>query len=338
MVRTCQTQHRQISSSSVWEPHHKLTLCENRTIQSLEINRTSSSNPMHPFTPFLASHILWVSVPPFLSPSSPYRPLIMALILIACAISLGNTDSKAWWAEQFELYVCGFGLHMNSLINLRRLTPPQGTSRVQKLKWALKRSFDPRSEIAIKDLPPFHVGDPEYIPTKADFLMQRTWTVVWTMGGLLLFRNHSLGLYLADFQSPKHQIVRRLTDVSAREWLVLLQTAFTGWFMPYAFLTAAHSIVSVFAVACGDAPANWRPLFGRIQEAYTLQRFFGWVFPHVLLSIHTRSQLTKPSIDGPLECFGTDSCGKHSPAMRVFSFMTSSACPVGLRFLDTPSF
>lgn len=231
---------------------------------------------MHPFIPFIVSHI-FMSITPFLSPSSFYRPLIVALALISCAISLNSIDPQAWWSEQFALYVCGFGLYTNYLINLRKLVPPPNQSRVQTLTWAFQHFFDSRSGIAIKDLPPFHIGDGQYVPPKATFLMQRTWTLAWTVAGFLFCSRHSLVLHLEDFQSPKDQIIRRLTDVSSREWMILLYTAFTGWFMPYCFLTAVHSFSSVVAVACGDVPGNWRPLFGDIREAYTVQRFFGWV-------------------------------------------------------------
>lgn len=231
---------------------------------------------MHPFIPLLASHLLFLIVP-FLPVSSFYRPLIVIIILSNCAMSLGSIDPELWWSEEFALYVCGVGLYSNYLVNICKLTAPPKQSRIQTLTWGLQRCFDPRFGIAIEHLPSFRVGDARFVPRRARFLMQRIWTLAWTVGGYLLFRRHRLDLYLDDFQSPKDQIIRRLAHVSAREWMVLFQMAFLGWFMPYCVLTASHSLASVVAVACGDEPRNWRPLFGDIREAYSVQRFFGWV-------------------------------------------------------------
>lgn len=231
---------------------------------------------MLPIIPFLAFHVL---APPtvFLPASSPYRPLVVIIILINCALALRSIDPETWGREHFALYVCGFGLHSNYMINIRKVKAPPGKSKLQALRWALQCCFSPRTGIAVEDLPSFHVGDPQYVPSAAQFLIQRTWTLAWTMGGYVLFHRHPLVYYVEDFQSPKNQIVRRLGDINLREWMILLHTAFTGWFEPYCILTAVHSFSSVVAVACGDAPRNWRPLFGDIREAYTVQRFFGYV-------------------------------------------------------------
>lgn len=229
---------------------------------------------MHPIVPILVSHVL-ASTTVFLPASSSHRPLVVIIILINCAISLGSLNRQTWRSDQFALYVCGFGLYSNYLINIRKITAPPDKGRVQALWWALQHCFNPRTGIAIEDLPSFRVGDPRYAPPTAIFLVQRIWTLAWTVGGYLFFRRNPLVYHLEDFQSPKDQIIRRLADVSLREWMILLHTAFTAWFMPYCVLTAVHSFISVVAVACGDTPRNWRPLFGDIREAYTVQRFFG---------------------------------------------------------------
>lgn len=231
---------------------------------------------MHPIIPLLASHIIAPTAALF-PPSSSLRPLMVIIILINCAISLGSIDPNTWGSEQLALYVCGFGLYSNYLVNIRKLTPPPDSSRVQAFWWALQHCFNPRIGIAIEDLPSFRIGDPQYVPSTATFLVQRIWTFAWTVGGYLLLRRQHFVYYLQDFQSPKDRLVRRLADVSLREWMILLYAAFTGWFRPYCIITAVHSFSSVLAVACGDAPRNWRPLFGDIREAYSVQRFFGCV-------------------------------------------------------------
>lgn len=231
---------------------------------------------MHPTILVLASHVLAPTA--FSLPaSSSYRPLAVIIILTNCAISLSRIDPRTWGSEEFALYVCGFGLYSNYLINIRKVTAPPDKSRVQALRWALQHCFNPRMGIGIEDLPSFRAGDPRYVPSRARFLVQRIWTLAWTVGGYLIFHRHWLVYYVQDFQSPKDQIARRLLDVSLREWMILLHTTFSGWFTPYCIFTAVHSFISVVAVACGDTPRNWRPLFGDVREAYTVQRFFGLV-------------------------------------------------------------
>lgn len=238
---------------------------------------------MHPFVPVLVSHLLLISTIPFLSPSSSYRPFIVLLVLINCAVSLRCIDPQAWWSDYFAFYVCGFSLHTNYLVCLRKVAPSPSRTTFQKLKWVLPYFYDFRSGIASKNLPSFRVDDPQYVPSKREFLLQRSWMFAWATSGFLFFRRYNLIVHLDDYESPKDQIIGRLMDVSAREWIILVHTSFTTWFMPYSFLVASHSLISILAVTCGDAPGHWRPLFGDVGEAYTMQRFFGLVTPHGLL-------------------------------------------------------
>ncbi len=230
---------------------------------------------MHPFLPLFTSHLLVLFVSPCLPPSSRWRPVLVLVVLINCALSLRGLDPQAWWSEQFGLYVCGFGLNVSYLACIRPVSSPPCRSRVQKLKWSLRLLFDSRSGIPSRDLPSFRRDDPLYVPPKGTFLLQRSWTFAWTVSGFLFFRQYGLNVHLDDFQRPKDHLLRRLMDVSPREWVILIHHGFSGWFLPYCSLTAAHSLASVLAVACGDAPGNWRPLFGDIRDAYTVHRFFG---------------------------------------------------------------
>jgi hypothetical protein len=230
---------------------------------------------MHPLLPLFASHLLLLFLSPFVPSSSAWRPVLVLVVLLNCVISLRDIDPQAWWSEQFGLYVCGFGLNVSYVAFLRPVSPPPSWSTIQKLKWGLRLLFDSRSGIPSHDLPPFRRNDPLYVPPTGTFLLQRSWTFAWTLSGFFFLRRYALNVYLDDFQSPKDHLLRRLMDVSPREWVILIHIAFTDWFLPYCCLTAAHSLASVFAVACGDAPGNWRPLFGNIRDAYTVQRFFG---------------------------------------------------------------
>lgn len=241
---------------------------------------------MNPFLPLLGAHLLALTLYPFLANRTIYRLGILALVGICCAISLKSVDKQAWWGIDFAQYTSGFMLNMNYFLFLRKGPKSSSSSSSQagrkrgggRLKSFIEVQtalFNSRSGIAVKDLPSFRRGEPAYVPSKKEFLIQRSCTLAWAASAFLFAHARPLVLWHDDFASPKDQLLRRICDVSLREWIILIHTAFQIWFKPYCLLNAAHSFVSVIAIALGDSPAHWRPLFGDIREAYTLQRFFG---------------------------------------------------------------
>lgn len=232
---------------------------------------------MNPFVPLAGAHILVAVAWPFLPPRSIFRPMIVALVTICCAVSFKSIDKYTWWGAELAEYVCGFAMYVSYFLCLRKLVSSNVSSPLQKVKAECVMLFSSRGEIPAKDLPAFSARNSEYVPTRRVFLMARLWTFVWTASAFAILQNHPLDLWPDDFESPKHQLLRRLPDISAREWVILFYTSVCAWFMPYCLLTAAHSLASIVAVTFGDAPVNWRPLFGDIREAYTVQRFFGSV-------------------------------------------------------------
>lgn len=232
---------------------------------------------MNPLIPLAGAHILMAGTWPFLPPRSIYRPIVVALLAVCCAVSFNSIDKNAWWGPELAEYVCGFALYANYFLCLRKLVNSSAASPLQKVKAQFVMLFSSRWEIPAKELPAFSAGDSEYVPSRGAFLLARIWTFAWTTSAYAIVHNNPLNLWPDDFASPKHQLLRRLPDISAREWVILFYTSIYTWFMPYCLFTAAHSLASVVAVAFGDAPINWRPLFGDIREAYTVQRFFGSV-------------------------------------------------------------
>ena len=232
---------------------------------------------MNPFVPLAAAHVLVAVTWPFLPPRCIFRPMLVALVTICCAVSLKSIDKYTWWGAELAEYVCGFAMYVSYFLCVRNLVSSNVSSPWRKVKAESVMLFSSRADIAAKDLPAFAAGNPEYVPTSRGFLIARLWTLVWTATAFALLHNYPLDLWPDDFESPKHQILRRLPDVSAREWIILFHTSVCAWFMPYCLFTAAHSLASIVAVTSGDAPINWRPLFGDIREAYTVQRFFGSV-------------------------------------------------------------
>lgn len=233
---------------------------------------------MNPFLPLACAHILSASAWSCLPHRSILRPIIVALVVVCCGISLNSINLDNWWGTELAEYVCGFAMYANYFICLRRLVVrSKSSSPWGKVKAQCAMLFSSRWGIPSKELPPFSTEDPEYVPARGWFLLARCWNFAWTSSTLAILHNYPLNIELDDFESPKNQLLRRLPDMSAREWVILFYTSSATWLMPYCLFTAAHSLVSVIAVAFGDAPMNWRPLFGDVREAYTVQRFFGSV-------------------------------------------------------------
>lgn len=229
---------------------------------------------MNPLVPLAAAHILLVAAWPSLPPRSIYRLIIVALVAVCCVNSFNRINKNTWWGPELAEYVCGFAMNASYFLCLQKLVIPNAPFPLNRIKAGVML-FSSRWGISAKELPTFSSGDSEFVPPRRAFLLARVWSFAWTASAFAILHNNPLDLWPDDFESPKNQLLRRLPDVSAREWIVLFHISISTWFMPYCLFTAAHSLVSVVAVAFGDAPINWKPLFGDIREAYTLQRFFG---------------------------------------------------------------
>lgn len=232
---------------------------------------------MNPFLPLIVAHLLVVLSWPFLSAQSSYRPVIVAIVIACCTSSFQSIDKNTWWGVDFAEYVFGFAIYVSYFFCLQKKVIPHEYPLLRRLKMAMSLVFSSRIDVPTKALPPFRSEDSEYIPSKREFLRERSWTFAWAISAFSLLYAYPLVLWHDDFESPRHQLFRRLMHVSAREWIIVLHTSFYSWFQPYHLFTAAHSLASMVAVACGDSPVHWRPLFGRIGEAYTVQRFHGLV-------------------------------------------------------------
>lgn len=285
---------------------------------------------MNPFLALAGAHILLATAWRCFPPRSVYRPIIVALVVICCFVSFNSIDMNTWWGTELAEYVCGFAMYANYFLCLRKLVTSNTSSPLRNLKAQYEMLFSSRWGIPAKELPNFSAADPEYVPSRRAFLLRRCWTFAWTTSAFAILQSNPLDIWPDDFESPKNQLLRRLPDVSAREWVILFHISISTWFMPYCLFTAAHSLASVVAVAYGDAPIRWRPLFGDIREAYTVQRFFGSVHDgnsfgrHIILTVLLGS-------------FGTSSCAKHSPNMHRCSFMMFWACHDERRNLGPPS-
>ena len=92
-----------------------------------------------------------------------------------------------------------------------------------------------------------------------------------------------LQLTYADFDPSKQSYFRRIHTVTVREavirsWLVL-NFVWSSW----AIFTASHDLLAFAFVALGiDEPEDWPSLYGSIFEAYSIRRFWGKFWHHLV--------------------------------------------------------
>ena len=92
-----------------------------------------------------------------------------------------------------------------------------------------------------------------------------------------------LQLTYADFDPSKQSYFRRIHTVTVREaiirsWLVL-NFVWSSW----AIFTATHDLLAFTFVALGiDEPEDWSSLYGSIFEAYSIRRFWGKFWHHLV--------------------------------------------------------
>ena len=77
-----------------------------------------------------------------------------------------------------------------------------------------------------------------------------------------------------DFLETPDGFLRRMSAVTAREIVIRIYIYLNAVSVPYCTLRLAHSLAAIVAVLCGDSPARWPPLFGRLRDAYTIRRFW----------------------------------------------------------------
>jgi hypothetical protein len=164
------------------------------------------------------------------------------------------------------------------------VSPPPNLTALGKLKWSYELLLNPRgigTRWQSKKIPPFSAQDPNYVPPKLAFVVQRLARALlaYLVYKLLVVAReiYDSSLQDGDYNEEKERIIRRLAvgEVSMREiWI-------RAW-MPVDFTVTAHciyetthNIVSAIAVVLGGRPQEWPPLLGDITEVFSLRQFWG---------------------------------------------------------------
>ena len=143
--------------------------------------------------------------------------------------------------------------------------------------WAAISSRYISSPYQARNVPPYSTSDPSYIPSRRVFLLQRvaTFLISYVLTDLLVrvsqsYRNHIV------FGKSYVPFYTRRDEVTAEEVLIRVGTTIGFWLGAYTSIQAYHSATGLIAVASGLLdPADWRPMFGSLSNAYTLRGFWG---------------------------------------------------------------
>lgn len=222
--------------------------------------------------PFALAHLALGYGMAYTPPTSPQRPALLMLIVVCCLVSVRSTTAHRVPAQVGNEYVIGFILHASNLLCFARLSPPPHSSPSTRRLFAINQVFDGRW--ATLNTPPFSYKTKSYVPTRFTLFFHRLWDFTWTAALIYILQKYRLYVDEEDFLTVPNGFLHRLSDVTLREAIVRFYMLILGTVVPYCGLRAAHSILSCLAIACGDTPNRWPPLFGSFADAYTVRRWY----------------------------------------------------------------
>ncbi|MCJ1388066.1 hypothetical protein MMC18_000910 [Xylographa bjoerkii] len=184
-------------------------------------------------------------------------------------------------------YIIGFIFHSSHWLFLAKIHPPPEESLTKSAKgwFAFKQVFSGRWGIVY--LPPFDRKDPQYIPSRSKLFFRRLWDLIWIVGVIYLLNVFKLNLEPEDFVFGDTSFFRRFLDITPRETIIRIYFFIYGNSMAYLGLRGAHSLGTCLAMAYGDDPSRWPPLFGSLREATTVRKWYSLFWHHLMRKAFT---------------------------------------------------
>jgi hypothetical protein len=138
------------------------------------------------------------------------------------------------------------------------------TSRYVGTPWVCKR------------IPPFSTKDAAYTPSRRSFLLKSLATFVLTYGFIDLPNLLPPPDVEELFPVAKEALFARLSEVTPDELITRTLLVFSQSLATYCYLAAISSFLAVVTVGLRMLPVEaWPPLFGPMEESYSIRRFWG---------------------------------------------------------------
>jgi hypothetical protein len=251
----------------------------------------------HPFVHLFLSYAM-IALSIAFVPPNPIIRLGAFGGVVACAISgilyMDRSSASRITLEYCALCQCGVILYSNYFLLFMKATPPLGSSIAKRLIWAVDLVLNPRgigTSWQIKNLPAFSKKNRNYVPSRPRFIIQRVATGLIFYALIEAFYLAQAKIYVpslqdGDYSEHKERIIRRIGEASMHELLVRAWLPLPALFTVWCRHQYLHSLVSVIAVALGDEPRRWPPLYGDVREAHSLRKFWGFVLIPFLLLFH----------------------------------------------------
>ena len=198
---------------------------------------------------------------------SEQRYFILLLIIFCCFNAVQSPLIQSIPGLIGLEYTLGFAFHATNFLCLARLAAPKAQSFQSRYLWVINQLFDPRW--SLQGTPRF-----ENVPSRPLFLVRRVFDIIWLGAVLYLHSLWRLRIQSQDLLDTPDGFLTRLLTLSSREAVIRIYVYLVATFIPYCTLRLGHCLASVLAVASGDDPARWPPLFGNLQDAYTLRNFY----------------------------------------------------------------
>ena len=240
----------------------------------------------HPLIYLFLSYAVIAGSIAFVPPTSMIRLFAFGGVLTCVIIGMVYMDRGASTQTLYSCGAvqCGVAIYSNYFLLLIKATPPPGSSSVKRLMWAIDLVFNPRgigTSWQIRNLPTFSRKDPNYVPSRRRFILQRIATGLIFYGMSKLYYLIEMKIYVAslregDYGEDKESIIRRMGEASMHELFIRAWLPLSFFFTAWCRHQYLHSLVSASAVAVGDEPRRWPPLYGDIRDAYSLRQFWGY--------------------------------------------------------------
>ncbi len=210
-----------------------------------------------------------------------------------------DITSRAELSSLLGFFVLLWISHIVKLLYLDEAAPPsdwttthkalfdfRGISTGKKLDAKSLHSIDLNTTIASEKQQSRKPASSYTCPPYRVFLLKRLASIATIV---LLSQAHTitysllLQLSYADFHPTKQSYIHRIRDITVRETVLRSWIVFNFVWSSWTMFTVTHDILAFAHVAMGiDEPEDWPRLYGSIFEAYSIRRFWGKFWHHLV--------------------------------------------------------